>query len=134
MRRRIGVALALAAVLGLAGCAAGERYPTTTAQQLQGGVQDVAAAAAAQDDTGALAKLDALQARAEAAKKAGDLDPARYLAVSRAIATVRADLTELQAAAERARLEQQLQQLQQEQQQDDKKKEPGGKGHGDHDG
>lgn len=121
------VAVALVAVLGLAGCAAGESYPAGTAQQLQTGVRDVAATAATQDYAGALAKLDALQAQSDAAQKKGDLDHARYLAVARSIASVRADLVALQAAAERTKLEQQLQQQQQ-------KKDQGSKGHGNHGG
>jgi uncharacterized membrane protein YdfJ with MMPL/SSD domain len=131
MRARWALAAAvLAAVLGLAGCAAGEAYPAATARQLQSGVQEVAATVATRDYAGAIAKLDALQTRADAAQKEGDLDHARYLAVSRSIAAVRADLVDLQAAAERAQLEQQLQQLQQKQQ----KQGEEDKGHGKHDG
>jgi len=129
MPRRLGIALAFAAVLGLTGCAAGEGYPAATAQRLQSGVRDVAVTAAAQDYAGALTRLDALQAQSDAEQEKGRLDHARYLAVSRSIATVRADLTQLQAAAEQARLEQQMQQLQQEQQ---PKKDQGNKGHGNH--
>ena len=130
MRARwaLGAAV-IAAVLGLAGCATGEAYPAATARQLQSGVQEVAATVATQDYAGAIAKLDALQARADAAQKDGDLDHARYLTVSRSIAAVRADLVDLQAAAERAQLEQQLQQLQQQQKQGEEDK-----GHGKHDG
>ena len=130
MRARwaLGAAV-IAAVLGLAGCATGETYPAATSRQLQSGVQEVAATVATRDYAGAIAKLDALQAQTDAAQKNGDLDHARYLAVTRSIAAVRADLVDLQAAAERAQLEQQLQQLQQQQKQGEEDK-----GHGKHDG
>ena len=127
MRDRLRSAIGAAAIVTvvLTGCAAGEHYPAGTARQLQSGVQQVAASAATQDYAGALAELDALQARGDAARKAGTLDQARYLSISRSIAVVRSDLTALQAAAEQQRLQEQLQQLQQ--QQDEKQKGPGKK-------
>ncbi|QNE36705.1 hypothetical protein [Leifsonia shinshuensis] len=126
--RRLSIAAAgVALALGLAGCAGGGTYAADTASSLQHGVLGVATAANGKDYAGALSQLASLQQRNDAALKAGTIAAGRHDAIAKSLAAVKADLTQLKDAAERAQLQQQLQQLQQ-QQKDQKGK---GKGHGD---
>jgi hypothetical protein len=123
--RRAIVAASLALALGLAlgGCGAG--YSAETATSLQHGVLEVATAAHTNDLAGAQTKLAALAKLNDTALAKGEISSARHAAINTSILAVRADLTQLQDQAEKARLQQQLQELQQQQQQDQKDK-----GHG----
>jgi hypothetical protein len=93
-RMRAGaVAVVLAVGLGLSGCVAGSVDITAeTGEQLQSTVLAVADQAAAGDSAGALATLDALQARLDEAVAAGDVSAERAAAIQQAIDLVRADL------------------------------------------
>jgi hypothetical protein len=123
--RRAAAAAAFALALALAGCASGTDYSTRTASGLQHGVLAVATAAKANDLAGAQTRLTALEKLNDEALAKGEISGDRHAAVNASIAAVRADLTQLQDQAEKARLQQQLQQLQQQDQ-----KGPGpGKGH-----
>ncbi|MGH1526419.1 hypothetical protein ACRAWC_21315 [Leifsonia sp. L25] len=128
------VAAALLLALGLTGCSSGETYSPQTSSQLQHAVLDVANTARANDYAGALTKLAALEQLNDAALKKGSISTARHDAIAASIATIRADLSRLQDAAEKAQLQQQIQQLQQQQQQqqqqpgDGKKGDKGGDG------
>ncbi|CAN5319765.1 hypothetical protein BH09ACT5_BH09ACT5_19730 [soil metagenome] len=92
--RRIGLVVALALSLGLAGCAAPttDDYPAATAQALQARVLTVTEAAASGDATAALARLDELEAALLDAHARGTVDDGRYESITAAIALVRADL------------------------------------------
>ena len=130
--RRLSIAAAgVALALGLAGCAGGGTYAADTASSLQHGVLGVATAANGKDYAGALSQLASLQQRNDAALKAGTIAADRHDAIAKSLAAVKADLTQLKDAAERAQLQQQLQQLQQQQQQQQKDQKGKGKGHGD---
>ena len=133
MRRLPIAAAGVALALGLAGCAGGGTYAADTASTLQHGVLSVATAANGKDYAGALSQLASLQQRNDAALKAGTIASDRHDAIAKSIALVKADLTELKAAADRAQLEQQLKQLQQ-QQQKPKPPDKKGKGKGDEGG
>ena len=86
----VAVALSLAA---LAGCTPA---PTTLAEEIstdmQNGVVAVAEAAAAGDSVSALARLDELQQKLDAALAAGAVSAERAGAIQTAIGAVRADL------------------------------------------
>lgn len=126
VRRAVAVAsLVLALGLALSGCAAG--YSAETATTLQHGVLEVATAAHANDLAGAQTKLAALAKLNDAALAKGEISSARHAAINTSIVAVRADLTQLQDQAEKARLQQQLEQLQQQKQQQQDQKD---KGHG----
>lgn len=93
--RRLGTlvaALALGAAI-LAGCTP---TPTSTAPQLSTEMQSmvvaVAEAAAAGDSASALARLDELQQRVDAALAAGEVTPQRAAEIQAAIDLVRTDL------------------------------------------
>ncbi|WP_431219272.1 hypothetical protein [Leifsonia xyli] len=125
------VAAALLLALGLTGCSSGETYSPQTSTQLQHAVLDVANTARANDYAGALTNLAALEQLNDAALKKGSISTARHDAIAASIATIRADLSRLQDAVEKAQLQQQIQQLQQQQQQqpgDGKKGDKGGDG------
>jgi len=131
MRRVAATAAALAVVLALAGCAAGDDYPVATASTLQHGVLDVATRASTQDYAGALERLDALEKANDAAVSAGRITAERHDAIAGSISAVRADLERSKAAAEQAALQAQIDQLQQQQEQQQQKgpgKGPGGPG------
>ncbi|WP_434318682.1 hypothetical protein [Leifsonia sp. P73] len=137
MRRLPIAAAGVALALGLTGCAGGGTYSADTASTLQHGVLSVATAASGKDYAGALTQLAALQQRNDAALKAGAIGADRHDAVAASLAAVKADLTQLKVAADRAQLQQQLQQLQQQQQkqqdnkgQDNKGKDKKGGGDG----
>jgi len=116
-------AIVLATGLALTGCA-GDSYPRATASRLQHAVLEVATSASTHDYATALTRLDALERATDTAAERGSITTARHDAITRSIAAIRVDLTALQAAAEKAALQEQLQQLQQ-QQNDDKKHGPG---------
>lgn len=128
--RRAVVAGGVALALGLSGCAAEPGYSAQTASTLQHGVLAVATAAHADDLAGAQAQLAALEKLNDAARARGDMTEARHAAIAASIAAVRADLAQLQDQAEKARLQQQLQQLQEQQQQQDQKGKGSDKGPG----
>jgi hypothetical protein len=134
MRRLPIAAAGVLLALGLTGCVGGGTYAAETASTLQHGVLGVATAAQAKDYAGALTQVAALQQRNDAALKAGTIAADRHDAIAKSLELVKADLTQLQDAAERARLQDQIQQLQdqQQQQQQDKKgkKDDDGKGGG----
>lgn len=117
MRRLPIAAAGVALALGLTGCVGGGTYSADTASTLQHGVLSLATAANGKDYAGALTQLASLQQRNDAALKAGTIAADRHDAIAKSLAAVKADLTQLRDAAERARLEQQLQQLQQQQRQ-----------------
>jgi hypothetical protein len=135
MRRLPIAAAGVLLALGLTGCVGGGTYSAETASTLQHGVLGVATAAQAKDYAGALTQVAALQQRNDAALKAGSIAADRHDAIAKSLELVTADLTRLQDAAERARLQDQIKQLQDQQQQQqppDKKgkKDDEGKGGG----
>lgn len=95
MMRRIAVtltAIALSAAL-LAGCApAPSALSEEVSTDMQSGVIAVAEAAAAGDSASALARLDEVQQKLDAARAAGAVSAERAGAIQTAIDTVRADL------------------------------------------
>jgi ADP-ribosylglycohydrolase len=107
----------VALALTLTGCSGGESYSSHTASMLQHGVLAVAQAASASDLAGAQAKLADLERMNDDAARKGEISHARHDAVAASIATIGADLSQLQNQAANARLQQQLQQLQQQQNQ-----------------
>lgn len=115
MRRLPIAAAGVALALGLTGCAGGGTYSADTASALQHGVLTLATAANGKDYAGALTQLASLQQRNDAALKAGTISSDRHDAIATSLADVKADLTQLRDAAEKAQLEQQLKQLQQQQ-------------------
>src|SRR5512138_802867 len=117
----------LALGLTLSGCDGGESYSSTTATTLQHGVLAVAQAASTNDLAGAQQKLTDLERMNDAAARKGEISRSRHDAVAASIATIRADLSQLQDQADKARLQQQLEQLQQQQQNQPK---PSGNGKG----
>jgi hypothetical protein len=116
MRPHWAVAGAVAIALGLTGCA-GPSYSHDAASALQHGVLAVAQAASANDLTGAQQRLAALERTNDEALRKGEISRSRHDAVAASIASIRADLSQLQDQADKARLQQQLEQLQQQQQQ-----------------
>lgn len=112
--RRFLIALPLAGMLALAGCAAEQapEYDLSTAQGLQTQVYAVSDLAAQAKHPEALAKLDELSAAAGAALSAGRIDQARYDRIMLAIEQVRGRLGTIIASGEKAALEQQLQEQQ----------------------
>jgi hypothetical protein len=103
VRRRLAV-LVLAAVLsgGLAGCAPAPELSDSAATGLQASVQLVAAKAAAGDPAAAVAELDALQSKLDAAVAGGDVVDERSVEIQAKIDAVRADLQQQIADAEAA--------------------------------
>jgi hypothetical protein len=103
VRRRLAV-LVLAAVLsgGLAGCAPAPELSDSAATGLQVSVQLVAAKAAAGDPAAAVAELDALQSKLDAAVAGGDVVDERSVEIQAKIDAVRADLQQQIADAEAA--------------------------------
>jgi len=78
----------------LSGCASSDAgLEADTGRELQQGVVLVADAAAAGDTVGAIAALDALEARLAEAEAAGSVSASRLTDIRAAIATVRADLS-----------------------------------------
>jgi len=78
----------------LSGCASSDAgLEADTGRELQQGVVMVADAAAAGDTVGAIAALDALEARLAEAEAAGSVSASRLTDIRAAIATVRADLS-----------------------------------------
>lgn len=116
VRRALAVSAAVALALGLAGCTGSEDYSAQTASALQHAVLDLATAAGGNDLPDAQKKLSALESMNDADAKKGEISAARHAAIATSIAAIRADLTQLQDQAEKARLQAQLQQLQQQQQ------------------
>jgi len=92
MRRAV---LALVMTLALAGCATSTELAPSTAEGLQASVVEVSTLAADGDVTGALARLDALQAELDSAVAAGDVSAERVATIQQAIDLVRADLEAL---------------------------------------
>lgn len=94
--RRFAVTAALAGALALSGCAATSTdLADATAGTMQQSVVLIAERAAAGDIAGALAELDALQARLDAAEGAGTISAERAGRVQQRIDLVRADLLAL---------------------------------------
>jgi hypothetical protein len=117
------VALAVA----LTGCTGGGSYSTDAATRLQHGVLAVAQAASTDHLAAAQQRLTDLERTNDEAAAKGEISRARHDAVAASIATIRADLSQLQDQAAKARLQQQLQQLQQ---QDQENQNGSGKGKG----
>jgi hypothetical protein len=100
-----------ATVLGavvLTGCS---QLDDAVASDLQGSVQQVASYSAASDTAAALAELDALQQKLDAAVASGDVSADRAEAIQAAADLVRADINGIieQAAADKAAAEAQAQ-------------------------
>jgi len=93
--RRVAVTIT-AIALGLALLAGCTPAPTALSEEvssdMQSGVVAVADAAAAGDAVGALARLDELQQKLDAARASGDVSAERADAIQAAIDTVRTDL------------------------------------------
>ncbi|WP_207456163.1 hypothetical protein [Desertivibrio insolitus] len=139
--KRLLIALPLAGMLALAGCATEQppEYDLSTAQGLQTQVYAVSDLAAQAKHPEALAKLDELSAAAGAALSAGRIDQARYDRIMLAIEQVRGRLGTIIASGEKAALEQQLQEQQrrleeqqaeidEQQRQQQQQQSPGGSG------
>ena len=124
MRSGCVVVSAMAVTLILAGCTGGESYSSKTASTLQHGVLAVAQAASTNDLAAAQQRLTDLERLNDEAARKGEISRARHDSVAASIATIRADLSQLQNEAANARLQQQLQQLQ------DQQKQPSGGGKG----
>lgn len=93
-RTRALFAAPLLVVALLGGCASPDAgLDADTGRELQQGVVLVADAAAAGDTTGAIAALDALEARLAEAEADGSVSASRLSEIRSAIATVRADLS-----------------------------------------
>ena len=122
-RPRWAVALAVGVALTLTGCGGGQSYSSDTAGRLQHAVLAVAQAASTNDLAGAQARLTDLERMNDDAARKGEISRARHDSVAASIATIRADLSQLQNQAANARLQQQLQQL--EQQQNQQQQTPG---------
>lgn len=102
LRSRVTVAAAALALVTatLSGCSgAPADLQQTTAAQLQSGVHDVTAAAAAGDYPSARSALDVLQAELLAAAAAGQVTATRSAEIQSAINLVTADLTSAIEAA-----------------------------------
>jgi hypothetical protein len=84
----------IAGILGLvSGCATGPTdLDSQAADRLQALVVDVAAAASANDYSGAVKTLDGLQKLLDSAAASGEVSTARYLKIQRSLDQVRADL------------------------------------------
>lgn len=102
--RRGAVALAVAATIGLSGCvpAAQPDVEATLSAELTSAVSGVADTATTGDYSGALGRLDQLSASVDIAGADGRISAARLTTLQSAIATVRADLEALLAAATQA--------------------------------
>lgn len=98
MRRRMAAA-ALAVTLALSGCAGQSAYPAAVADRLQDTVLQVTTYASSGNIDAALAALDELERRLEAAHASGQISDARYRDVQAAIERVRAQLEKEKAAA-----------------------------------
>lgn len=108
-RLRHGAApLALAAIIGLSGCTptAQPDVESALSAELTSAVSSVADTASGGDYSGALGRLDQLSASVEAAGTDGRISAERLAALTSALATVRADLEALLAAATQAQQEQ----------------------------
>lgn len=93
-RARVLFAAPLLVVALLSGCATPNTgLDADTGRELQQGVVAVADAAAAGDTAGAVAALDALEARVAEAEADGSVSASRLTDIRAAIATVRADLS-----------------------------------------
>jgi hypothetical protein len=93
-RARALFAAPLLVVALLGGCASPDAgLEADTGRELQQGVVLVADAAAAGDTAGAIAALDALEARLAEAEADGSVSASRLTDIRSAIATVRADLS-----------------------------------------
>ncbi|MBF4570453.1 hypothetical protein ITJ57_16930 [Plantibacter sp. VKM Ac-2880] len=93
-RARVLFAAPLLVVALLGGCASPDAgLEADTGRELQQGVVLVADAAAAGDITGAIAALDALEARLAEAEADGSVSASRLTDIRAAIAAVRADLS-----------------------------------------
>ncbi|KHK95845.1 hypothetical protein LK09_17605 [Microbacterium mangrovi] len=95
----------------------------------------VAQAAGTHDLAAAQQKLTELERLNNEAVRQGEISRTRHDAIAASITTIRADLTQLQDEAAKARLQQQIQDLQQQQQQQqqhhqDEKKRGGKQGNG----
>ena len=126
-RSRWALAAGVALALTLTGCSGGQSYSSDTAGRLQHAVLAVAQAASTNDLAAAQVKLTDLEQLNDAAARKGEISRARHDSVAASIATIRADLSQLQNQAANARLQQQLHQLQQEQsrQQQNQQQTPG---------
>lgn len=102
--RRGAIALAVAATIGLSGCVptAQPDVEATLSAELTSAVSGVADTATTGDYTGALGRLDQLSASVDAAGADGRISAERRATLQSAIATVRADLEALLAAATQA--------------------------------
>jgi hypothetical protein len=128
MRSRWAVAGAVALALTLTGCTGGGSYSSDAASTLQHAVLAVAQAASTNDLAVAQARLTDLARLNDKAARTGEISRARHASVAASIATIRADLSQLQDQAAQARLQQQLQQQQDQQDQNGKGNGKGGKG------
>ncbi len=99
--RRGAIALAVAATIGLSGCVptAQPDVEATLSAELTSAVSGVADTATTGDYSGALGRLDQLSASVDAAGADGRISAERLATLQSAIATVRADLEALLAAA-----------------------------------
>lgn len=102
--RRGAVAFAVAVTIGLSGCAPAAQPDVESAlsAELTSAVSGVADTATTGDYSGALGRLDQLSASVDAAGADGRISSERLTTLQSAIATVRADLEALLAAATQA--------------------------------
>jgi hypothetical protein len=104
MRRLLRASLAVAVTAALlTGCAAAPDVSAGAAEDLQASVQQVATLASTGDHPSALAELDTLQSRLDAAVADDEVSDERSASIRAAIELVRADLaTEIAVAEARA--------------------------------